>query len=211
MGEIFEELLNAAVKRLSEPGLPISGAFGHVPPAPGLYAIGASPEVWESLDLQAKGLGGPLYVGKSESSLVGRDLDDHFGINPESTPNTGSSTVRRSFAALLRERLDLQGVPRNKKNPGYPANYGLESGGDLRLTNWMQAHLTLVCWPMPAGLGHLLDDEEKKLLGDLEEKIIKKFDPPINILHARTGRSALRAARAVMATEAGSWISESTS
>lgn len=203
MSEIPDELLNAVVECLSEPGRPIQRALEFVPDRAGLYAIGAIPDVWASLGLQAKGPGLPLYIGKSESSLVGRDLDDHFGIDPEYTPNTGSSTVRRSFAALLRERLDLQGVPRNKKNPGYPANYGLEDGGDLQLTNWMQVNLTLACWPKPSGLSHLLEDVEKE--------VIKKLDPPINILHAPTGRKVLKAARAVMTTEARAWISVNAS
>lgn len=201
-----DELLNAAIEHLSQPGRPISIALEFVPNTPGLYAIGAKPEVWTSLGLDARGLGFPLYVGKSESSMVDRDLKEHFGIDPETTPNTGSSTVRRSFAALLRERLELQGVPRNKENPERPANYGLEDGGAPRLTSWMKANLTLACWPKPQDLDHLLEGDEKKLLGNLEKKIIKKFDPPINILHAPTGRSALRAARALMATEASAWI-----
>lgn len=211
VGEIQDELLKAAIERLSQPGHPISTALEFVPPRPGLYAIGAKPEVWTSLGLDARGPGVPLYVGKSESSMVDRDLKEHFGIDPEDPPNTGSSTVRRSFAALLRERLELQGVPRNKENPERPTNYGLEDGGDPRLTSWMQAHLTLVCWPRPQDLDHLLESEREKLLGNLEEEIIKHFDSPINIHHAPTGRSTLRAARALMATEAKAWISRNSS
>lgn len=203
MSEIPDALLNAVIECLYKPGRPISRALEFVPPMPGLYAIGAKPEIWTSLGLQATGAGVPLYVGKSESNMVDRDLKTHFAIDPENAPNTGNSTVRRSFAALLRERLDLQGVPRNKKNPGYPTNYGLEEDADLRLTNWMQVHLTLVCWPKPPGLGHLLEDVEKK--------IIKKLDPPINILHADTERKILKGARAVMAEEARTWIAENAS
>lgn len=202
IGEIPDELLSAVVRCLTEPGRPISAAVEFVPPEPGLYAIGAPPEIWTSLGLEARDPGFPLYVGKSESNLVGRDLMDHFAIDPERAPNTGSSTVRRSFAALLREPLSLQGVPRNKKSPERPANYGLEEGGDLRLTKWMQSHLTLVCWPKPSDLRYPLEDVEKK--------IITRWDPPINILHAPTERKALKGARAVMATEARTWISGNT-
>lgn len=198
--EIPEDLLSSVIKCLTEPGRPISGALELVPPVPGLYAIGADAVVWASLGLKAMDSGVPLYVGKSESSLVGRDLDEHFGVDPESVPNTGSSTVRRSFAALLRESLELQAVPRNKKSPERPANYGLEDGGDLRLTNWMQVHLTLAWWPKPRELSCPLESVEKK--------IIKKLDPPINILHARTERKALKGARAAMTAEACAWIEE---
>lgn len=200
MTQIPDDLLNAVVRCLSESGHPILTASEFVPPDPGLYAIRAKPEVWEILGLEARGPEVPLYVGKSESSLVGRDLKGHFATGPECTPNTGSSTVRRSFAALLREPLGLQGVPRNQRNPERPSNYGLEEGGDLLLTNWMQARLTLVCWPKPPGLGHLLKDVEKA--------IIKRWDPPINITHAPTNRKALKDARAVMTMDARKWINE---
>lgn len=198
--EIPEDLLGSVVKCLTEPGRPILGALEFVPPVPGLYAIGADAEIWASLGLKAMDPGVPLYVGKSESSLVGRDLGDHFGVDPENVPNTGSSTVRRSFAALLRETLEFQAVPRNKKSPERPANYGLEDGGDLRLTSWMQVHLTLAWWPKPSGLSYPLES--------IEKKIIKKLDPPINILHARTERKALKGARAAMAAEARAWMEE---
>ncbi|POH72459.1 hypothetical protein CVS27_15090 [Arthrobacter glacialis] len=64
----------------------------------------------------------------------------------------------------------------------------------------MQALLMLVCWPKPSDLGYLLEDVDKKM--------IKKWDPPINILHAPTERKVLKGARAVMAKGARTWISE---
>ena len=85
----------AASVALNGPGVALKLAERTVPRAPGLYAIYGSPEVWQEL-----GLGQPkehrlLDVGKSESSLADRDLKQHFGDG-----RTGSSTVRRSFAAL---------------------------------------------------------------------------------------------------------------
>ena len=62
----------------------------------------------------------PLHVGKAEDSLLTREIKTHFGDG-----RTGSSTVRRSFAALLAHTLDLQGLPRNSAKPGYFSNYGL--------------------------------------------------------------------------------------
>src|SRR5205823_4167655 len=56
----------------------------------------------------------PLYVGKAEDSLVQRDLQTLFGDG-----RTGSSTVMRSFAALLRQSLSLAVRPRDPAKPGY--------------------------------------------------------------------------------------------
>jgi hypothetical protein len=56
-------------------------------------------------------------VGKSEDSLVEREIWQHLAIDSAVQAWTGGSTVRRSFAALLREPLQLRRVPRNKDNP----------------------------------------------------------------------------------------------
>src|SRR5690606_21537157 len=97
--------------------------------APGLYAVHGDVSVWDELRLTRPVDARPLYVGKAEDSLAGRDVGTHFG-----TGRTGSSTLRRSLAALLRETLDLRAQPRNPANPGYFANFGLEPDGDERLT-----------------------------------------------------------------------------
>lgn len=115
-----------------------STALDVVPRSPGLYAIYGSLQAWRDLDLDDAGLARALYVGKAEHSLVGRDVRTHFA-----TGRTGSSTLRRSLAALLRNRLSLIPVPRNLDKPDGSANYGLESEGDQRLTDWMHEHLTL--------------------------------------------------------------------
>jgi hypothetical protein len=80
--------------------------------------------------------GRPLYVGKAEDSLIARDLRTHFGSG-----HTGSSTLRRSFAALLAQHLDLHAHPLNTRKPERPANYGLSAAEDERLTLWMQSNL----------------------------------------------------------------------
>ena len=66
----------------------------------------------------------PLYVGKAEDSLVARDLRQHF-----TDGRTGSSTLRRSIAALLHDSMGLRGIPRNPQKPGYFSNYGLSPAG----------------------------------------------------------------------------------
>ena len=83
--------------------MPLRRAADSVPDRPGLYAIYGDAQTWSELGLGEPPDMHPLYVGKAEASLVTRDLRTHFSDGP-----TGQSTVRRSFAALLREELSLE-------------------------------------------------------------------------------------------------------
>ena len=114
MDDHSEQLIADVMRSLSNQGQPISKAAKTVPDSHGLYALHGLPAVWSVLGLDRRPAGVPLYVGKGEDSLITRDLKTHFAVDPLAAPRTGSSTVRRSFAALLREQLDLRGVPRNK-------------------------------------------------------------------------------------------------
>lgn len=86
-----------AVAALAGPRLSRADAVGLAPRTPGLYA---------------------LYVGKAEKSLNGRDVGTHSSLPGK----TGSSTVRRSLAALLVHRVDLEPEPRNPAKPDGSAN-----------------------------------------------------------------------------------------
>ncbi|MFB7252537.1 GIY-YIG nuclease family protein [Microbacterium sp. NPDC056234] len=192
-----QDLASAATAALTGDRWSITEARDHVPSRPGLYAIYGDAEAWCDLQLETQP-DQPLYVGKAEKSLVSRDLNGHFATNPNSTPRTGGSTVRRSFAALLRDALDLHAVPRNLAKPERFANYALAAGGDARLNEWMHARLSLAVWPAPTGL--LVP------LGDVETAVIVHFEPPIN-LDKNPGRLArLSLARAEMAAEAARWL-----
>lgn len=106
---------------------------------------------------------------------------------------TGSSTVRRSLAALLRDDLRLVARPRSLDKPGYFANYGLESHGDVRLTTWMTDHLRLVAWEAPPGT----------VLRDVEQEVLVRLLPPLNQDSAPTPwRPQIKAARRAMADQA---------
>ncbi len=112
-----------ALATLSGPRWKIAEAPAHVPDRPGLYAIYGDDEAWSQLAIERR----PddlLYVGKAEDSLVSRELRGHFAIDLTRRAQTGSSTVRRSFAALLRDSLGLHGVPRNTAKPGHFSNDG---------------------------------------------------------------------------------------
>ena len=192
-----QDLLASVVAALTGDRWAIPVALDRVPARPGLYAIYGDWHAWA--DLQIDGAPkDPLYVGKAEQSLVARDLDDHFALRPEArTVRTGSSTVRRSFAALLRESLDLHGVPRNLAKPAHFSNYSLAEGGDGRLTSWMHARLSIGVWSAPADMAERLVDVETALIGH--------FTPPINIYKNPGRLRRLRSARAVMAAEARGW------
>ena len=179
--QLLSILASEAVDALSVTQYTIADAIDHVPPKPGLYAVYADPETWQELNLEIRE-GCPLYVGKAEQSLQSRDIRTHFA-----TGRTGSSTVRRSFAALLRDPLRLRGVPRNMASPERPANFGLEE--------W----LFLAYWVKP--------DTEVDL-NDIETAVIKRWQPPLNLNKVDHPLPALMHARRVMADDARTWARE---
>lgn len=196
----LQYLASAAVPALTGERWAIADATQHVPRRPGLYAIYGDERAWNDLGLLPSP-NQPLYVGKAEASLVSRDLHGHFAMNPNSTPRTGGSTVRRSFAALLREALDLHAVPRNLAKPERFTNYALSDGGDIRLNEWMHARLTLAIWPLPEGAS--------VPLGDVETAVIVRLTPPINLDKNHGRLTRLSRARAEMASEASRWRPDS--
>lgn len=134
----------------------------------------------------------PLYLGKSESSLARRDLRTHFADG-----RTGSSTVRRSFAALLRDSEGFRGLPRNPERPERPANFGLAEADDARLTAWMRSKLELACWPKPADA----------TLAEVERECLAVLRPPLNLTSVQTPWTAqVMSARRLMADDARAWI-----
>lgn len=191
----IEEMAAAARAVLTSRRLPLSEAAEHVPPSPGLYAIYGDAQAWRELALGDPPDDRPLYVGKAEDSLVTRDLGTHFGDRGR----TGSSTVRRSFAALLRDPLNLHAQPRNAEKPERCANYGLVPPGDETLTEWMREKLQLAFWPKPADA----------VLKRLESALLVDWLPPINLQGITTPWTRqLSDARAVMAAEARAWARE---
>lgn len=146
VAEAREALLNGSVFRVERAeaapgGVKAVTADGvEFPKGRGLYAISeVTPSSLEAGTLDAPvGPGGLLYIGKAEKSLTRRDVRQHFG-----TGNTGRSTVRRSFAALLRDELGLVPVPRAPASATStaPATFALTEESDLRLTAWITEHL----------------------------------------------------------------------
>ena len=186
--------LSVVLAALTAPRFTLRPSLPALPPKPGLYAIYGDDRSWEELRLGASQTGLPLYVGKAEDSVVKSDLKTHFEDG-----RTGSSTVRRSFAALLRATLSLSGRPRNLAKPGYFSNYGLSAADDAKLTQWMRDRLELAVWPA---------DGERPLVV-VEDEVLRHWNPPINLTGVtHRWRSIIQAARKVMADEARSWSPE---
>lgn len=184
-----DDHLGSALTALAGPGAPVDTAI--VPTKPGLYAVHGDDAGWLALGLGQPPDPRPLYVGKAERSLAGRDIGTHF-----STGRTGSSTLRRALAGLLAEQLDLHGRPRNIASPGHFANFGLDPDGDAHLTDWMHHHLRIAVWPSLAGVS----------LDPLETLVLQALQPPLNLAKVKTSwRPAVSAARARLADEARAW------
>jgi hypothetical protein len=187
-------VLEAALYALTGASLVIGEALGAVPGVAGLYAIYGGREVWRELGLGAPPDRRPLYVGKAEDSLVARDLHTHF-----ETGRTGSSTLRRSCAALLAQQLDLHAQPRNLKRPERFANYALRTRDDARLTSWMRAKLRLSVWPKHGSI----------VLAEIEQQILARLLPPLNLTGVKTPwTDQVKTARRALADEARAWARE---
>jgi GIY-YIG catalytic domain-containing protein len=166
---------------------------GGVPDAAGLYAIYGDSGVWHTLGLENAPDGRPLYVGKSEDSLVLRDLNTHFA-----TGETGWSSPRRSFAALLAGALELSAIPRRAANPEPKkySCYALEEPGDESLSSWMHEHLSLAVWASPPGVD----------LATVEVSVMRALKPPLNLSGVeQPWKKQVKEARKVLASEARRW------
>jgi hypothetical protein len=191
-----------ALRALSGPGVrPNAVPVDHAA-RPGLYAFHASAATWRQLGLRSPPDSRPLYVGKAENTLASRDIAGHFGFRGRWTQSpTGSSTLRRSLAALLAVERGYHGMPRNVAKPGNFANYGLSEADDSDLSAWMRRRLRLAIWPHDAVLH----------LDGIETTVLQRLEPPLNISKVITPWSdELKAARALLAAEARVWTASAT-
>lgn len=193
MKDMTDADVTAALRSLAADSLSRSAAVDHVPNLPGLYAFHGDQTAWSSLGLVPDFDGQPLYVGKAERSLNSRDVGTHFAPG-----KTGSSTVRRSLAALLVDDLHLVAVPRNQAKPDGSANFGLDGASDERLSIWMEERLSLSTWIKPDGV----------VLDEVETEVVVRLRPPLNLAKVGEARGRLREARKRMADLARTWQPE---
>ena len=153
----------------------------------GLFAIYGDAEAWLDLGLGNAPAGAALYVGKAE--------EPHF-----QSGRTGQSTLRRTFAALLRDHLSLRGIPRNQSKPERFDSYGLGEEQDVMLTEWMNAHLEITAWEKPP---------ECASLDEIEVAVLKRWSPPLNLRDSRsTWGARVSSALKLMAADARAWARE---
>lgn len=79
--------------------------------------------------------------------------------------------------------------------PDGSANFGLEAEGDARLSDWMEAHLSLATWVSPDGVD----------LDAIETAVLLRLRPPLNVSKVGEPRDRLREARRRMSDVARSW------
>ena len=121
------------------------------------------------------GPGDLVYVGKSESSLKDRDLNQHFQVGA-----SGHSTVRRPLGAILRREEGFKPLPRGPRRTAQDLRcYRFRQEDEEALSAWMQQSLEI-------GYVALVNCEQR--LPDLEESVLAALVPPLNI----DGRSAKR-------------------
>lgn len=151
------------------------------PDKPGIYALNLS----NSSDLGDFGISGQfIYIGIAKYSLRNRDFSQHF-----KSGKTGSSTLRRSLGAILKNNLQLQAVPRGGENDSKRfENYKFLH--ENILTDWMIANLEIGYWQCDVGFTYnRLRDVEKELTLQLKPTLdldnrTRRFNPLADRLQA---------------------------
>jgi|GEM_PF-457384 len=140
-----------------------------------------------------------VYLGKTENSQVSRDERTHF-----TSGQTGSSTLRRTLGALLKEKLSLTAIPRNDLDfdAGRKSFYKFDELSEERLTTWMKDNL---------GLAFNEFDHASADLGLLEAALIADVKPVLNIDSKNPGNphaAGIKSARKVCADEANQVVAK---
>jgi len=103
------------------------------PTSPCVYAVYLrEPDALAPIKTISSGL---LYLGRTRSSLKGRD---HLCYRP-----TSSFSLRQTLGAVLKRELGLQAIPRRGGATAKDSSdYEFTISGEQRLTDWMVEHLT---------------------------------------------------------------------
>lgn len=165
---------------------------------PGVYGIWLGRRGWDDLGLAGppRTDGGWVYVGKAERSVNSRALKKHLGFDAKCT---GWSSPRRSLAALLRGRLDLEILPRDQLKPGSYAMFGLDIRDEWELGCWLNDNAVMADWQW----------DHSRPLKDIEADVIAALAPPLNLTHCRTRwTDQVKTARSECARLAEQWAVE---
>jgi hypothetical protein len=153
--------LNAGVTSISE-----TTSYSDKPGIYGVFFLG------DDLPLSNAGItkGALVYIGKTESSQLTRDLKQHLADG-----QTGHSTLRRTLAALLRNRIGLHPYSRSETEATDRRfkHYKLDDEGERKLTAWMRANL---------GFAFLRYDCDIAEIRRHEVEMIREAIPVLNLL-----------------------------
>lgn len=110
-----------------------------------------------------------IYIGKTESSQASRDRDTHFADG-----KSGSSTLRRSFGAMLRKEFGLVPIPRNTTDieKGRTNHFKFDAVSERKLSEWMRSNLALSFYEY---------DRPPAEIDRLETDLIHALTPILNI------------------------------
>ena len=107
-----------------------------------------------------------IYIGKTQSGLNKRIVKTHFKDG-----QTGSSTLRRSLGAVLKDHLHLKPTPRTLKECRI-RDYKFIIESEKLLTEWMINNLSISFVPFSRG---------KRMLKEIEAEIIYIVNPILNL------------------------------
>lgn len=105
---------------------------------------------------------GLVYVGRS-SNLADREMKQHF-----ESGRSGSSTLRRTVGALLKDEFHLRAIPRGKGSTHNDClHYRFDAQGEVGLTKWMVCQLEVgFCY---------LDNDFKRIEIELIGKLLPVY------------------------------------
>lgn len=135
---------------------------------PGIYAIFFSTSYFPFKEITPE-KDEIIYIGKTESSQEKRDAKTHF-----KNGKTGSSTVRKSIGAMLRETYKLKPIQRNDSDyeKGRFSHFKFDENSEEKISNWMKSNLALSFYEYP---------KSKEKIENLEKQLIKRLIPVLNI------------------------------
>ena len=129
---------------------------------------------------------GLLFIGKTETGTAARD---HF-VPPGG--DSGTSTVRRTLGALLKEELGLTAQPGSFDAGGKSvSSFRFSPSCEARLSDWIRASLLVSRLPVSGDIS------------SVESLLVRHFGPPLNITNWNNPqRSHIMNMRRICAEEA---------
>jgi hypothetical protein len=141
-------LVLAAVTVLRQPAVSVGHVNAEQAAHRGLYASYGSTATWRQLGSASRRTSDRFTSARPRGPWPRATSRVTSGLGKRGVQSpTGSSTRRRSLAALLASTCGYRGIPRKPAKPGYFSNFGLSEAHDEELSAWMKKQLSLALWP----------------------------------------------------------------